>query len=92
MNTQDHPIMKQLNLLISKVDLLLSYQRNKNILGESHTPITNKEFMELFDISPGTATKWREKGLISFINAESKIYYKISDVKKFIENHYVKKN
>ena len=50
--------------------------------------IDNDEFQRLFKISPGTASNWREKGLIAYSQMNNKIVYKIEDVNKMLDDNY----
>ena len=50
--------------------------------------IDNDEFQRLMKISSGTATNWREQGLIAFSQINNKIYYKMKDVNKLLDDHY----
>lgn len=43
--------------------------------------------MELLDVSLRTAQTWRDEGKITFSQVGSKIYYKLSDVEKFMHNY-----
>ena len=91
MTNSNHPIMRKLNSIMAKLESLLKNQEIKNGLSAKYTPISNKEFMQLFNISSGTASSWREKELIPFIHIDKKIYYKLNDIKIFIDQHYIKK-
>ncbi|MBU0942104.1 MAG: helix-turn-helix domain-containing protein [Bacteroidetes bacterium] len=50
--------------------------------------IDNDEFQRLMKISPGTANNWREQGLIAYSQINSKIYYKMKDVNKLLDDNY----
>lgn len=50
--------------------------------------IDNDEFQRLFKISPGTASNWREKGLIAFSQINNKIIYRIEDINTMLDNNY----
>ncbi|WP_276974595.1 helix-turn-helix domain-containing protein [Flavobacterium filum] len=50
--------------------------------------IDNDEFQRLFKISPGTAANWREKGLIAYSQINNKIFYKIADINKMLDDNY----
>lgn len=51
----------------------------------------NQEFMKLMNISKRTAQEWRNKKIILFTQVGNKIYYKLSDVKKLLNDNYNKK-
>ena len=48
----------------------------------------NQQFMKLMDISKRTAQDWRDKKVIDFIQIGNKIYYKLSDVQKLLNDNY----
>ncbi|WP_272973049.1 helix-turn-helix domain-containing protein, partial [Croceibacter atlanticus] len=50
----------------------------------------NQEFLQLMNISKRTAQTWRDEGVISFSQIGSKIYYRMSDVQKLLDNNYRK--
>ena len=51
----------------------------------------NHEFMILMNISKRTAQKWRNKKIIEFSQVGNKIYYRLSDIKKLLNENYIKK-
>ena len=54
------------------------------------TFLDNQEFLQLMYISKRTAQTWRDEGVISFSQIGSKIYYRMSDVQKLLDNNYRK--
>ena len=50
--------------------------------------LDNQEFIQLMNISKRTGQTWRAEGIIPFSQIGSKIYYKMSDVKNLLDNHY----
>ena len=50
--------------------------------------LDSQEFLQLMNISKRTAQTWRDDGVIPFSQIGSKIYYKMSDVKELLDNHY----
>ena len=51
---------------------------------------SNEEFMELMCISVRTAQLWRDEGLIGYSKLSGKIYYKMSDIQKLLDDSYHK--
>ena len=51
----------------------------------------NGEFMKLMNISKRTAQEWRNKKIIEFSQVGNKIYYRLSDIKKLLNENYIKK-
>ena len=50
--------------------------------------LDNQEFCQLLKISKRTAQNYRDKGLVPFSQMEAKVYYRLSDVHRMLENHY----
>jgi hypothetical protein len=48
----------------------------------------NQEFMSLMNISKRTAQEWRNNKIIKASQIGNKIYYKLTDVKKLLDNNY----
>jgi hypothetical protein len=51
---------------------------------------SNEEFMDLMSISVRTAQPWRDQGLIGYSKLSGKIYYKMSDIQKLLDDSYHK--
>jgi len=51
----------------------------------------NQEFMLLMNSSKRTAQEWRNKKIIEFSQVGNKIYYRLSDIKKLLNENYIKK-
>ena len=51
----------------------------------------NQEFMLLMNTSKRTAQEWRNKKIIEFSQVGNKIYYRLSDIKKLLNENYIKK-
>ena len=75
--------------LMSKLDTIQSQLNSKND-PKKETFLDNQEFLLLMKISKRTAQTWRDEGKISFSQVGSKIYYKLSDVEKLLQEHYNK--
>jgi hypothetical protein len=48
----------------------------------------NQEFMKLMNISKRTAQEWRNKDVMKFSQVGNKIYYRLSDIKKLLNDNY----
>ena len=79
----------QFSDLMSKLDTIQSQLNFKND-PKKETFLDNQEFLLLMKISKRTAQTWRDEGKISFSQVGSKIYYKLSDVEKLLQEHYNK--
>ncbi|ROI13638.1 helix-turn-helix domain-containing protein [Epilithonimonas hominis] len=76
----------QFEQLIAKIDDINDRLTNTNPK-RTETYLNNKQFMEMLDVSLRTAQTWRDEGKITFSQVGNKIYYKLSDVEKFIQNY-----
>lgn len=52
------------------------------------TFLGNKDVCKLLQLSPRTLQDYRDKRLIAFYKLEGKILYKMSDIRKMLENNY----
>lgn len=77
---------EQFNQLIAKIDDIQDRLINSNPR-KTETYLNNKQFLEMLDVSLRTAQTWRDEGKISFSQVGNKIYYKLSDVEKFIQDY-----
>ena len=76
-------------------ELINSIKEIKSKLMEKPKSITdefieNDSFLELMKISRRTAQTWRDEGIISFSQRGKKIYYRNSDIEKFLDANYNK--
>jgi len=80
---------QQYKELVNRLDEL-----NKQLEEKQKKPqdtfLDNQEFLQLMNISKRTAQTWRDEGVISFSQIGSKIYYRMSDVQKLLDNNYRK--
>lgn len=78
---------EQYKELVNRLDIL-----NQKLEATSKTPeatfLDNQEFIQLMNISKRTAQTWRDEGIVSFSQIGSKIYYRMSDVKKLLDKNY----
>lgn len=79
----------QFDLLSSKMDEINTKISNITV-EDKNKFIDNQEFVMLMKISKRTAQSWRDEGKISYSQVGSKIYYKLADVQKLLEEHYNK--
>ena len=75
--------------LISRLDEIVNRLNTKNE-PKKDTFVDNQEFLLLMKISKRTAQTWRDEGRISFSQVGNKIYYKLSDVEKLMQDYYNK--
>ena len=52
------------------------------------TMYTNKEMLELLDISSATLKKWRNNGFIGYSQVGSTYYYSAKDLEEFLKHNH----
>ena len=75
--------------LINRLDNLMQ-GLNENQKLPDDPFFSNDEFMDLMSISVRTAQLWRDQGLISYSQISGKIYYRMSDIQKLLDDNYHK--
>ena len=75
--------------LMTKLDTIQSQISLKSD-AKKETFLDNQEFLLLLKISKRTAQTWRDEGKISFSQVGNKIYYKLSEVEKLMQENYNK--
>ena len=83
-----HPFQESLSNIEKRLEDLTNLVTKKQERLFDKVIIDNDEFQRLFKISPGTASNWREKGLIAYSQMNNKIVYKIEDVNKMLDDNY----
>ena len=80
---------EQFDVLMSKIDDI-HHKINAKNLPKQEVFLDNEEFIKKLKISRRTAQTWRDEGKVSFSQVGNKIYYKLSDVEKTMEEYYNK--
>ena len=75
--------------LMTKLDTIQS-QLSIKADPKKETFLDNQEFLLLMKISKRTSQTYRDEGFISFSQIGNKIYYRMSDVKKLLDDNYKK--
>ena len=70
-------------LLLAKLEAILN-RLSLNEKKPSDKLLDNTEFIELLKISKRTAQNYRDNGMIAFSQIGNKIFYKSSDIEKFL--------
>jgi hypothetical protein len=83
-----HPFQESLSNIEKRLEDLTNLVTKKQERLFDKVIIDNDEFQRLFKISPGTASNWREKGLIAYSQINNKIVYKIEDINKMLDDNY----
>lgn len=84
-----HPFNDSLRKIEDRLDMILKNQKIENLKEHNYYLLDNFEIQKLFKISSRTARNWREEGILPYAHIKGKIYYKLSDVKKIIDENYV---
>lgn len=79
----------QFEELVAKMNEVLE-KLNSKTTPKQEVFLDNEELIAMLKISRRTAQTWRDEGKISFSQVGSKIYYKLSDVEKTMQDHYNK--
>ena len=79
----------QFEELVAKMNEVLE-KLNSKTAPKQDVFLDNEEFIKTMKISRRTAQTWRDEGKISFSQVGNKIYYKLSDVEKTMQDHYNK--
>lgn len=78
--------------ILKRLDEQMIYVVAKMKLNEKIDPedvfFDNQEFMTLMNISKRTAQEWRNKKIILCSQIGNKIYYRLSDIKRLINDNY----
>ena len=73
--------------LVNRLETLSKKLEEKQKKPEA-TFLDTQEFIQLMHISKRTAQTWRDSEVISYSQIGSKIYYRMSDVKKLLDVNY----
>jgi len=65
-------------------------ERVNKITSPSEHFIGTEEFVKLMKVSPRTAQIWRDEGKIGYSQHGKKIYYRMSDIDRFLDAQYRK--
>ena len=79
----------QFEELVAKMNEVLE-KLNSKTAPKQEVFLDNEELIAMLKISRRTAQTWRDEGKISFSQVGNKIYYKLSDVEKLLNEHYNK--
>lgn len=83
-----HPLNDSLRKISDRLEYLIKQQEFKNKLDPKYVLLDNADIQQLFKISPKTATNWRVEKILAYSQIKGKIYYKLSDMHKVIDDNY----
>lgn len=84
MKENQHPFLVSIHALETKIDQLTREIKIRQLRDPEIVLLDNTDFIQLFKISAKTAQHWREEGLIQYVQVKGKIYYRLVDIKEFI--------
>jgi hypothetical protein len=83
-----HPFNDSLKKISDRLEFLIKQNEFKNKVSPEYILLDNSDILKLFNISPKTASNWREEQILPYSQIKGKIYYKLSDMHKVIDEHY----
>lgn len=81
------PILEELKSRLEVIDSKLESVQNEK--PPEKVWVTNKEAAEILNVTLRTLQNYRDNGILSFSQVGSKIYYKVAELEKHLERHYV---
>ena len=79
---------KVLKRLDDSVALLVAQMKLGGKLDPEDVFFDNGAFIKIMNISKRTAQEWRNKKIIEFSQVGNKIYYRLSDIQKLLNDNY----
>lgn len=76
-------LLGQIQELSNKLDILVSCRQSQSVLN-------NAELCKLLQITPRTAQRYRDRGLIEFTQIGRKVLYSSDAVSRFMSAHHIK--
>jgi hypothetical protein len=75
--------------ILTKLDAITS-KLSEGDKPPQETWLTNAECCKLLKVSSRTLQNYRDNGILPFSQSQNKIYYKLSDIEAYLNNHYIK--
>lgn len=75
-------------IFVKIASLEVSIKKQQQYINSEDLFFDNSEFMQLMNISKRTAQQWRDNKIIGFSQVGNKIYYKLKDILKLLEENY----
>ena len=82
-----YPFLVSINSLEKKLEELIREFRIRQVRDPQYIILDNSDFIQMFKISARTAQHWRDEGLIEYTQVKGKFYYRLTDIKTFLEKH-----
>ena len=88
MRNYEERIENILNRLDEQMTIVVANLKLNEKIDPEDVFFDNGEFMKLMNISKRTAQEWRNKKIIEFSQVGNKIYYRLSDIQKLLNDNY----
>ena len=88
MRNYEERIENILNRLDEQMTIVVANLKLNEKIDPEDVFFDNQEFMKLMNISKRTAQEWRNKKVIEFSQVGNKIYYRLSDIQKLLNDNY----
>lgn len=82
-----YPLLVSIRSLEVKMEALIRELKIQQVKDPQLIILDNADFIRMFKISSRTAQHWREEGFIEYAQVKGKIYYSLTDIKRFLEKH-----
>jgi hypothetical protein len=91
---EDFPITQKeaARIYVKIASLEVSVKKQQQYINSEDLFFDNQEFMQLMNISKRTAQQWRDNKIIGFSQVGNKIYYRLVDIQKLLNENYNPKN
>jgi hypothetical protein len=83
-----HPFNDGLKRIQDRLEYLIKQQLFKDKQDPNYVLLNNAEILKLFKISSKTAVNWRDEQILPYSQIKGKIYYKLADMHKIIDDNY----
>jgi hypothetical protein len=83
-----HPFNDGLKRIQDRLEYLIKQQVFKDKQDPNYVLLDNAEILKLFKISSKTAVNWRDEQILPYSQIKGKIYYKLADMHKIIDDNY----
>ena len=88
MRNYEERIENILNRLDEQMTIVVANLKLNEKIDPDDVFFDNGEFMKLMNISKRTAQEWRNKKIIEFSQVGNKIYYRLSDIQRLLNDNY----
>ncbi|WP_418509770.1 helix-turn-helix domain-containing protein [Corallibacter sp.] len=80
--------IQEWNKLFERFQSLVNKLENNITQDPELILLDNADLLQLFKISHKTAQSWRDNNVIAFSQIGNKLYYRLSDINKLLDDNY----